>query len=244
MIHSAWLSRLPAPHYTSRVPVSVDPSLESLLGDLLLRRDPASWMREALASVAEETSFDRIVVPYAAAPRRLRGVQVKLEQAEALRAMGAEPLGARGIVALFRAALLLTLCRNAPAERRVELVDRLFRTGDNDERIDLLVALPFLPGPADFAPTAVEACRTNVLDVFTAIACENDFPSRWFSESAFNQMVMKALFSSIHLSRVRGLAARVNPELRRMAADYAAERRAANRSVPGDIATYLEGVKP
>jgi hypothetical protein len=203
-------------------------------------------MSEALASIDEEASFDRIVVPYAAAARRLRGVEVKLEQAEAdaLRAIGAETLGARGIVALFRAALLLTVCRNAPAERRVEIVDRLFRTGDNDERIDLLVALSFLPSPADFAPTAVEACRTNVLDVFTAIACENHFPSRWFSESAFNQMVMKALFSSIHLSRVRGLVARANPELRRMAADYATERRAANRSVPGDIATYLEGVKP
>jgi hypothetical protein len=246
MIPAAQLSRLAAPHYNSRVAGSVDPSLDSLLGDVLGRHDPTSWTREVLASVATETSFDRIVVPYTAAQRRLRGVALQLgeEESSALHAMGAEALAARGAAALFRALLLLTACGGSAAERRVEIVDRLFRTGDNDERIDLLVTLPFLPTPADFADTAVEACRTNVRDVFAAIACDNDFPSRWFSDAAFNQMVMKALFSSVDLSRIRGLKLRVNPELRRMAADYAAERRAANRSVPSDIARYLEGAQP
>jgi hypothetical protein len=224
----------------------VDPSLETLLGDVLGRHDSTPWTRQALASVAMESSFDRIVIPYAAAQRRLRGIALQLDKEEmsVFHALGAEMLAARGAAASFRALLLLTACRTAPADRRVEIVDRLFRTGDNDERIDVLVTLPFLPNPADFAETAVEACRTNVRDVFTAIACENEFPARWFSDAAFNQMVMKALFSSVDLSRVRGLSVRVNPELRRMAADYAAERRAANRSVPSDIATYLEGMQP
>jgi hypothetical protein len=242
----AQLSSSAAPNYNSCVSDSVAPSLETLLGGVLGRHDSTSWTREVLASVARETSFDRIVVPYGAAQRRLRGVALQLgeEEESAFRALGAEMLAARGAAASFRALLLLTACRSSAVEQRVEIVDRVFRTGDNDERIDLLVTLPFLPSPADFAEIAVEACRSNVRDVFAAIACENDFPSRWFSDAAFNQMVMKALFSSVDLSRIHGLEARVNPELRRMAADYAAERRAANRSVPNDIAVYLEGVQP
>jgi hypothetical protein len=51
----------------------------------------------------------------------------------------------------------------------------------------------------------------------------------------FNQMVLKALFNNVPLARIVGLADRANNELARMANDYAAERRAAGRAIPGDI---------
>ena len=120
----------------------------------------------------------------------------------------------------------------------------LFRktvVGDNEERIALLCTLAYLPEPQTYAATAVEACRNNVRDVFVAIACDNDYPARWFDDSAFNQMVMKAVFSGISLSCVRGLAGRVNSELERMARDYSAERRAAGRDVPADLARLIAG---
>lgn len=87
---------------------------------------------------------------------------------------------------------------------------------------------------------AIEACRSNVIDVFEAIACENPFPARWFPDPPFNQMVMKAVFSGIALDRVVGLEGRRNGELRRMALDFAAERRAAARSVPADLELIAE----
>ena len=46
---------------------------------------------------------------------------------------------------------------------------------------------------------------------------------------------MKALFNGVRLERIVGLGARANAELTRMATDFAAERRAAGRSVPADI---------
>jgi hypothetical protein len=39
----------------------------------------------------------------------------------------------------------------------------------------------------------------------------------------------------VPVSRILGLERRKTPELRRMAADYASERRAAGRPVPADI---------
>ena len=59
---------------------------------------------------------------------------------------------------------------------------------------------------------------------------------RYFPELNFNQMVLKALFIGSPLARLVGLEERITPELVRMAEDYAAERRAAGRSVPEDIA--------
>jgi hypothetical protein len=52
-------------------------------------------------------------------------------------------------------------------------------------------------------------------------------------------MVLKAVFVGAPVSRVVGLDRRATPELRRMASDYAAERRAAHRVVPEDVALIL-----
>jgi hypothetical protein len=76
--------------------------------------------------------------------------------------------------------------------------------------------------------------------VFEALACENPYPSQYFPERNFNQVVLKAMFNSIALERIVGLKSRLNPELSRMARDYAAERTAAGRSVPADLCLALQ----
>jgi len=110
-----------------------------------------------------------------------------------------------------------------------------FEQGDSREQESWLRAIALWPEASAFLPTAIDACRTNIVPVFEALACENPYPSRHFPERNFNQLVLKAMFNSIALSRIVGLASRLNPELSRMARDYAAERTAAGRSVPADI---------
>jgi hypothetical protein len=133
-----------------------------------------------------------------------------------------------------RVELLVDAAGAMTADQLVELVDGCFRTGDNDERRAVLHALDRLPAPARFVPLAESACRTNVVPVFEAIACENPFAARHFSEAAFNQLVLKALFVGVATDRIVGLAGRITPELERMAAAYASERRAAGRPVSDD----------
>jgi len=93
----------------------------------------------------------------------------------------------------------------------------------------------FLPGPERYLDLAIDACRTNVLDVFEGIACDNAYPAAHFPEANFNQMVLKAIFMEVSVTRVAGLAQRATAELSRMAADFGDERRAAGRSVPDDV---------
>jgi hypothetical protein len=110
-----------------------------------------------------------------------------------------------------------------------------FEQGDSREQRSWLRGVGFLPEAKQYLPLVIDACRTNILPLFEAVACENAYPARYFPERNFNQLVLKALFNGVALARIHGLASRRNPELARMAADYAAERHAAGRSVPGDI---------
>jgi hypothetical protein len=220
---------------------------EQLLVEILLRagcdESTSHWIRSTLTAVAASPDHRCVAGPYAAAARRLRSLTAAPSplESEALERAALGALGQRGAAAMFRGALLFTACRCAEKGARPALIDRVFRTGDSSERVALLAVLAALPGAPAYVETAIEACRTNVRDVFEAIACENDYPARHFSDATFNQMVMKAVFSGISLLRIRGLAARTNTDLERMARDYSAERRAAGREVPADLARLITG---
>lgn len=134
-------------------------------------------------------------------------------------------------------ALLLIEHRNSGRTGDAFVADALecFEQGDAREQQSFLRALALWPEARAFLPYAIDSCRTNIIPVFEALACENPYPAQHFPERHFNQMVLKAMFNSIALERIVGLPARLNAELSRMARDYGAERRAAGRSVPADI---------
>jgi hypothetical protein len=139
-------------------------------------------------------------------------------------------------------ALLLIDRRNGGRTGDAFIADALacFEQGDAREQQSWLRAIALWPEATAFLPSAIEACRTNILPVFEALACENPYPAAHFPDRNFNQLVLKAMFNSIRLSRILGLAERRNAELTRMARDYAAERTAAGRTVPADIGLALK----
>jgi hypothetical protein len=176
---------------------------------------------------------------YAGAGRRFASPSLALRAVDRdrLRAAGIAVPDVFSLADLVRAGLLLWALEASEEVEHVSIATEAFRKGDNAERVALLRALPLLPRPERFTELAIEACRTHVLEVFAAIACENPFPARHFPELNFNQLVIKALFLELALARVIGWRGRANTELRRIAVDYEAERRAAGRSVPSDIAS-------
>ncbi len=72
-----------------------------------------------------------------------------------------------------------------------------------------------------------------------AIACENPYPARWFTEAAFNQMILRCLSRNLSLARVEGLASRVTPTLGRLVTTDVEARRAAGRPVPTGVELVL-----
>jgi hypothetical protein len=134
-----------------------------------------------------------------------------------------------------RAELLSGVHARLDPDRALRLIEDVFRHGDAPEQIAVVRALGAFPNGERFVPLARRASRTHVVPVFEALACDNPYPAAYLPNDAFAQLVMKAVFLGLPLSRVLGLRARIEPELARMAADFAAERRAANRPVPDDL---------
>ena len=183
-----------------------------------------------------------LLAAFTAASRRVGKVPLVLDDAETarLKAAGVDWPLARRVDELWRIALLVAAATRPDVEA---LVRDCFRGGDTDERRAVVRALPLLPDPQRFAALAADACRTSVLPIFEAVACENPFPARYLAAPAFNQMLLKALFLDVSLARIIGLDGRRTPELQRMARDHAAERRAAGRPVSDDLA-HLAGDCP
>lgn len=197
-----------------------------------------AWLESAMARPAERSS-QPLLDAYTRAPLRVGRtlLTVPVDQLPQLRAaapgVGFE-IWTRDDAA--RALLLIAARRHGSSGQAfADLALGCFEHGDAREQQSWLRAIGLWPEAAQLLPTAIDACRTNIVPVFEALACENPYPAAHFPDRNFNQLVLKAMFNNIALSRIVGLRARLNAELTRMARDYAAERTAAGRSVPADI---------
>jgi hypothetical protein len=221
------------------------PSLETILTSRL-SEEAASWFRQAVHKVrAKGEATDAFLIMWSGAGRRLGqaiiatptdGEQRELDDKKLAFFPAGWGADEYGRTLLLQGALAARL-----PEAHAALVNELFTTGDQRERQAVLRALPHLPAPERFVAVGIEAVRNNAVSVIEAIACENPFPARHFPDEPFNQMVLKCLFCELRLARVHELARRVTPELQRMVAAYASERRAAGRPVPVDTALILGG---
>ena len=194
-----------------------------------------TWLDQTMKQVADGDS-EALQAAYTRA-RRLGRQRLDLsaaEQADVQRLQADLQFDQWTLEDAGRAALLLTQATADPP-RFVHTATECYERGDSSEQQSWLKSTALLPEPERLLPTVIDACRTNILPLFEAVACENPFPARYFPERNFNQMVLKALFNNVALSRIAGLPERRNADLTRMAADYASERRAAGRTVPSDI---------
>jgi hypothetical protein len=226
-------------------PASALASAEALAGALLGRVDePArSWLAQVYAGAAD-ADRETFLGALAAAGRRLGRTALVVGRADPDESRLAEagitlPPEGWGLDEAGRAALLLKRLGVADREDRTALANEVFYRGEVRERQALLRILAYLPDPGRLIDIAREACRTSVDSLFRAIACDNPYPAEHFDDEGFNQMVLKAVFVGAPVSRIVGLVRRATPEMRRMAEDYAAERRAAGRVVPEDVSLIL-----
>jgi hypothetical protein len=198
--------------------------------------DAVTWYRKFFPSADQALSQPRFFAAFAGCGRRMKGATAPSgAEIQCLRAAGAQFAEVYSIADWARLALLLQGLRLVEAEHRVPLYKEALRKGDSGEQVSALRALPFLPHAEAYLEWAVDACRTNVKDVFAALANDNPYPARFFPELNFNQLVMKALFLGVPARRIVGIQERITQSLSKMAADYASERRAAGRSVSEDV---------
>lgn len=197
----------------------------------------AAWLDDALPSRDEPLNLASYRAIFATARRRLGESIVSLSNEDfvALSGVGVIAPERWTLDRLGRAALLARALEIVPLDGQVGFVRQMYLRGDFQEQAAILQTLPVLSDPLRFVDIAIDACRTNVLDVFEGIACENGYPAAHFPDLNFNQLVLKAFFMGVAVGRIVGLDDRKTAELSRMTADFASERRAAGRPVPDDM---------
>ena len=121
----------------------------------------------------------------------------------------------------------------------VNTISQLFKAGELNELVALYSALPVLAYPEAWRFQATEGIRNNIADVQSAIMLHNPYPADYFDEAAWNQLVLKAFFTDKDVTQIIGLNERKNARLAQTLADYAAERRAAGRSLPNHLEELL-----
>jgi hypothetical protein len=114
----------------------------------------------------------------------------------------------------------------------VKTITELFRAAEMNELVALYSALPVLAYPEAWQFQATEGIRNNIADVQSAIMLHNPYPADQFDEAAWNQLILKAFFTDKDITQIIGWQERKNARLAQTLADYAAERRAAGRSLP------------
>jgi hypothetical protein len=120
-------------------------------------------------------------------------------------------------------------------------VDRLCATAEVTEHIAYLKGFAVFPAARLLYGRAREGVRSSITPVFTALACHNPYPFEHFDEAAWNQMVVKCVFTGTPIETIFGLRERRNPEVVQMLRDLVSERRAAARPVPEAVHVYIDG---
>ena len=138
------------------------------------------------------------------------------------------------LVRLSRVWLLTQLDPSDKADY-VRHIETLFDTAEMNELVALYSALPLLSYPEQWLFRATDAVRSNMGFVFDAIALRNPYPDKYFSELAWNQLVLKTIFNDKPIHLIEGLENRANEKLAYTLSDFAHERWAAGRSVPPQV---------
>ncbi len=207
---------------------------------------PTGWLAEAIDAVRRDPSG--VGGPFALAARRVGR--------DAL-CPDTDPGGVVcGTVAdAARAALVVAVAHAGPARAAdtadtaatgdtavADTLGALYRQGDTGERRGVLRGLDALTVSDALSPElialgrelAADALRTN--DPSLVAAAAGPFAAAHLDQHTWRHAVVKLVFQQVSLDAVAGLSERADAELARMAGDLAAERRAAGRPVPEDLA--------
>ncbi|MBW7849892.1 MAG: EboA domain-containing protein [Rhodospirillales bacterium] len=208
-------------------------SIAAILEGWVVRQVPAdagTWLAQTRRRLAATATDRDLFLAMALVPRKTGRFRLQLSAEEVEHA--------RSLVAGWRPDLLstdeaarLSLLLAAEGGALADRLDRLCTAADVGELVAYYRGLPLYPEPVRHLRRAEEGVRSNMRSVFEAVAHRNPYPAAHFPESAWNQMVLKAIFIGSSLDAIEGLDDRCNPALTRMLCDYAHERWAARRPV-------------
>jgi len=195
-----------------------------------------AWLQQAVQQIESSGNDAALYLAVSLATRKTGKAGLMLDEDDLQNAQASCPGWHPGNWTLEQAARIrLLLSLEQDTQHLAHCLDQLCITADADELVAFYRGLPLYPDPPRYVARATEGLRSNMQNVFEAVAHYNPYPAAQLGESAWNQMVLKALFTGSSLRPITGLEQRCNVTLAGMLCDYARERQAAQRPIPREL---------
>lgn len=195
--------------------------------------DAWSWLTSEVETYRSQGSSGRFNGVFARIPRKTGKSPVKATSGLEERLSALRPgFSVEGwtVDRLTRVWLLMQIDASEPSQYFSQ-IENLFLAAEMSELVALYSALPILAYPSIWQKRCAEGIRSNIGQVLNAVICRNPYPAEELDELAWNQLVLKAVFTEQPVLEIVGLRERRNPELARSLTDYARERWSAHRQV-------------
>lgn len=210
--------------------------LQLKLGGCIKRHISAgtwNWLEEKATLIGRNENVQNFMIAFAATTRKTGKQPVVLFEKERVEIRQLRPhltIEHWAIDRLCRVWLLMHLDAS-DQEKYIRTIESLFPTAEMSEQVALYSALPILAYPESWRARCAEGIRSNIADVLESVMCNNPYPSENLDEPAWNQLVLKAIFTEKPIHRIVNLDERANADLANTLSDYAHERWAAHRPV-------------
>ncbi len=195
--------------------------------------DTWQWLKEKSSQIRDEENIQHFMIAFAATPRKTGKQLINLSEEEIREIQQIRPhltIQHWPIDRLCRVWFLMHLDTMNPKEY-IRVIESLFPTAEMNELIALYSSLPLLAFPENWRAQCAEGIRNNIADVLESIMCNNPYPSENLDEPAWNQLVLKAIFTEKPINQIVNLELRANQSLANTLSDYAHERWAAHRDI-------------
>ncbi|MGC1240418.1 MAG: EboA domain-containing protein, partial [Chryseosolibacter sp.] len=206
--------------------------LENLLQNNLTP-EAWKWLATEGQSIRTTGEVSKFNIAFVSMPRKTgkNFITLSKEQARELKELRKDlVINGWTVDRLARVWLLMQL-NPEPKEKYTAVIENLYLTAEMSELVALYSALPLLAYPESWRKRCAEGIRSNIGQVLEAILCNNPYPSEHLDEAAWNQLVLKAIFTEKPVLEIVGLRERSNRNLAQSLSDYAHERWAAHRPV-------------
>ena len=195
--------------------------------------DGWNWLENEAISCQTKTGIAKFNIAFVAMPRKTGKKIIAITSGEIreLKALRKDfSVTGWSIDRLCRVWLILHL-ESGEMEKYTGAIENLFLNAEMSELVALYSSLPLLAYPEFWKKRCAEGIRSNIGQVLESIICDNPYGAEQLDEAAWNQLVLKAIFTEKSILNISGLQERMNPKLATSLCDYAHERWAAHRTV-------------
>jgi hypothetical protein len=208
--------------------------LKNILKDIIrnnISADAWTWLENEALSLQSNGDIPKFNIAFVAMPRKTGKGAITFTQGAKINMMRPGfSIGSWTADRLTRVWLLMHL-KSGNKEKYIAAIENLFLNAEMSELVALYSALPVLAYQEAWQKRCAEGIRSNIGQVLESIICDNPYPAEQLDEAAFNQLVLKAIFTEKPILRISGLQKRLNRNLSKSLSDYAHERWAAHRAV-------------